>query len=67
MKKYEVPIWEKVAMSAEEASEYSSIGVNKIRELIKDPRCPFALHVGQGKTLIKRQEFNDFISRKIEI
>lgn len=28
-----VPIWEKLNLTVEEASEYSNIGVNKIREL----------------------------------
>ncbi len=60
----EVPIWEKAALTIEEASAYSNIGIVKLRELTKDPRCPFVLHVGQGKRIIKRKEFIDFISKK---
>ncbi|WP_044958664.1 excisionase [Butyrivibrio sp. WCD2001] len=32
-----VPIWHKTSMTVEEASEYSNIGINRIRELCKDP------------------------------
>lgn len=65
--KIEVPIWEKAALTIVEASAYSNIGTNTIRRLLKNPRCEFALHIGQGRTLVKRREFVDFISRSIEI
>ena len=41
----EVPIWEKSNLTIEEAAAYSSIGVNKIRELSNDENCPFVLWV----------------------
>ena len=65
--KYAIPIWEKPAMSIEEASAYSSIGIVKLRELTNDPRCTFVLHVGKGKRIIKRKEFEEFISKSVEI
>lgn len=65
-KKKEVPIWEKACMTIEEAAAYSSIGINKIDELAKMPRCPFVLYVGRKK-LIKRREFERFISENIEL
>ena len=65
-KKKEVPIWEKACMTIEEAAAYSSIGINKIDELAKMPRCPLVLYVGRKK-LIKRREFERFISENIEL
>lgn len=65
-KKKEVPIWEKACMTIEEAAAYSSIGMNKIDELAKTPRCPFVLYVGRKK-LIKRKEFERFISENVEL
>lgn len=65
-KKKEVPIWEKACMTIEEAAAYSSIGINKIDELAKMPRCPFVLYVGRKK-LIKRREFERLISENIEL
>lgn len=66
MKKQCVPIQNKLMLTIEEASQYSNIGQNKISELLKDPFCPFVLHIGRKK-LVKRKEFEDFISKNIEI
>lgn len=61
-----VPIYEKVALSVDEASEYSNIGKSTLYELMKTPRCPFLLIVGKRK-LIKRKEFEKFISENMYI
>lgn len=66
MEKCSVPIWQKVCITVEEAAEYSNIGINKIDELAKSPNCPFVLYVGRKK-LIKRKEFDEYISANIEI
>lgn len=56
----------KLALTIREASEYSNIGINKIESLLKDPRCTFVLYVGTKK-LVKRKEFEEFISQKVAI
>lgn len=61
-----IPIWEKLTLTIKEASEYSNIGQNRIRELAKDPRNDIALFVGK-KILIKRKEFEKIITRKLEL
>lgn len=61
-----IPIWEKMNLSIEEAAEYSNIGICKIQELARQPKCPFVLYVGRKK-LIKRKEFERYISSCIEI
>ena len=61
-----IPIWEKVALTINEAALYSNIGINKIEELARRPQCPFVLYIGRKK-LIKRKEFEDYISKNIEI
>ena len=65
-KKEKVSICDKITLTIEEAAAYSNIGQNKLSELLKMPRCPFVLYVGKKK-LIKRQEFERFISESIEI
>lgn len=65
-KKIEIPVWEKECMTIEEAAAYSNIGINRIDELAKRPRCPFVLYVGRKK-LIKRKEFEKFIRESIEL
>ena len=64
--KQNIPVWEKITMTAEAAAEYSSIGINKIRELSSDPRCNFVIYIGK-KRLIKRKEFEKFIADNVEL
>jgi len=61
-----VPIYEKMNLTIKEAAEYSNIGEHKIREMVARLNCPFKLYVGK-KVLIKRLEFEKYISSQIEI
>lgn len=62
----EVPIHLKLVLTIKEASEYSNIGINKIDSMLRTPNCPFVLFVGTKK-LVKRKEFEEFISEKLII
>ena len=64
--KIEIPIYKKLLLTKEEAAAYSHVGINKLEELMKVPNCSFVLYVGKKK-LIKRLEFEKFISENIEI
>lgn len=61
-----VPINHKLTLTIKEAAEYSSIGINKIDSLLRSPSCPFVLFVGTRK-LVKRREFEEYISKKLVI
>lgn len=61
-----VPIHLKMALTTREAAEYSNIGINKIDSMLRTPNCPFVLYVGTKK-LVKRREFEQFISDRIAI
>lgn len=61
-----VPIHLKMTLTAREAAEYSNIGINKIDSMLRAPNCPFVLFVGTKK-LVKRKEFEDYISHKLVI
>ena len=61
-----VPIHPKIALTAREAAEYSNIGINKIDSMLRTPNCPFVLFVGTKK-LVKRKEFEQFISQRLVI
>ena len=61
-----VPIHLKMALTIKEAAEYSNIGINKIDSMLRVPNCPFVLYVGTKK-LVKRREFEQFISHKLTI
>ena len=61
-----VPIHLKLTLSIKEASEYSNIGINKIDAMLKQPNGPYVLYVG-SKKLVKRKEFEAYISSKLII
>ena len=61
-----LPIDRKYLLSIPEAAEYTNIGQNKINELLKEPRCSFVLFVGKKK-LVKRTEFENWLSDQIEL
>lgn len=61
-----VSIYLKVTLTIKEAAEYSNIGINKIENMLRAPNCPFVLYVGTKK-LVKRKEFEEFISKKLVI
>lgn len=64
--KVRVPIHLKMTLTIKEAAEYSSIGINKIDTMLKQPNCPFVLYVGTRK-LVKRREFEEYIRNEIVI
>ena len=61
-----VPVYHKCLLTIREAAEYSNIGINKLDQLLKSPNCPFVLFVGTKK-LVKRKEFEAFISEHLMI
>lgn len=61
-----IPIPQKVTLTIREAAAYSNIGINKIESMLRLPNCPFVLFVG-NKKLVKRKEFEKYISEKIVI
>lgn len=62
----EIPFWLKMNLTIKEAAAYSNIGVNKIEGLLKLPGCSFVLYVG-NKKLVKRKEFEQYISKNLEV
>lgn len=61
-----IPLNLKLTMTVKEAAEYSNIGINRIGRMLRSPNCPFVLYVGTKK-LVKRKEFEQFISNKLTI
>ena len=64
--KQEVLIWEKSNLTLTEASAYSGIGVNKLREITNNKKCNFVLWVG-NKRLIKRRLLDEYIENEFSI
>ena len=55
MSKQHVAICEKVALTIEEAAEYSNIGQNRISGLLKEPRC-WKIYFGKCENINEWQE-----------
>lgn len=62
----QVPIHLKMTLTIKEAAACSNIGINKIESMLRSPNCPFVLFVGTKK-LVKRREFEEYISRTMAI
>ena len=56
----------KLLLTKFEAAAYSNIGNNKIEAMLRAPNCPFVLYIGMQK-LVKRKEFEEYISQKTVI
>lgn len=65
-KELDMPFWLKLNMTIKEAAVYSNIGINRIEELLKEPKCNFVLYVG-NKKLVKRKEFEQYVSKSVEL
>lgn len=55
-----IPIWEKINLTLQEASALSGIGINEIRERTNEPDCPFVIFKGTHR-LIKRKKFEEYL------
>ena len=60
MNNISIPISEKYALTIKECAEYTNIGENRLRELIRSDGDSFILIIG-NKTLIKRKAFERYI------
>lgn len=58
-----VPIYQKISLTVEEASALTNIGKTKIYKLVKERDCDFSLQVGK-KILIKREPFIKYLMKK---
>ena len=65
-KNIEVPIWEKVNLTLDEASALFGIGINKLRVLSDSKKADFVLWNG-AKRLIKRKKFEEFLDKSYSI
>lgn len=64
--KKDIPIWEKSNLTLEEASAYSGVGINKLRELSDERNCTFVLWNG-SKRLIKRRSLDAYLEKAYSI
>lgn len=61
-----MPILLKVTITIKEAARIFKYRYKQLENLLRAPRCPFVLYVG-NKKLVKRREFEKFISENIQL
>ena len=59
----DVPIWERYALTIEEACSYFRIGENKLRQIVNEnPDSEFVVRIG-NRSLIKRKLFEHYLDK----
>ena len=62
--KPDVPIKERFLLTYYEASAYFGIGINRLRELCRDPACSFVVTTGEKKTMVIRSKLEEYIAER---
>lgn len=61
-----IPISEKLILSAKEASLLSGIGINRMEAILRDVNCPFRIMKGK-QIYVKRKVFEKYLEQVNEI
>ena len=61
--KKEVPLWEKMNLTLDEAARLTGVGVNRLREISDREDCDFVLWVG-NKRLLKRKKLEEYLDQQ---
>ena len=59
-KELELPVWQKMNITLEEAVAYTGIGKTNLREMSDKEDCPFVLWNG-AKRLFKRKKLEEYL------
>ena len=62
MNEKKVPLWERYALTINQATEYFGIGDRKLRKLIEDNEGADFILMNGSKALIKRELFEKFLN-----
>ena len=60
---HDIPVWEKYALTIEEASRYFRIGENKLRRLAEENKNTDWLMMNGNRIQIKRRQFERVIDK----
>lgn len=62
----DIPLWEKLTLSIDEAALYTGLGKAKLYEMTNREDCPFVLWIGKRR-VIKREAFDEYISKMFSV
>ena len=60
----DIPLGEKLNLTVAEAAVYTGLGQIRIRNLLKEPDCPFLLKISDHRILVRRKELEDYLKSK---
>lgn len=66
VKQSDIPLESKPLLTLKEASMYTGIGINKLREISNERNCDFVLFVGR-KRMFKREALLQFIAESYSV
>lgn len=62
-----IPLNEKLNLTVQEAAAYTGIGQMKLRNMMKEPDCPFFLKVSDHRFLVRRKELEEYLQSKTDL
>lgn len=62
----EVPIWERTLLTVYEASDYTGIGINRLRMLADKPNSQLIIWVG-SKKMFKRKKLDEYLENALSV
>ena len=62
----EIPIWRKALLTLFEASQYTGLGQQKLREISNDDSCGFVLWNG-SKRMLKREKLEEYLNKAFSV
>ena len=65
-KQREVPIWERSLLTINEASDYTGIGINRLRSLTSNRNCELVIWVG-NRRMFKRKKLDEYLENASSI
>ena len=65
-KKREVPIWERSLLTINEASDYTGIGINRLRMIAAKPHSDLVLWIG-SRRMFKRKKLDEYLDNASSI
>ena len=66
IRKRNVPIWERSLLTILEASDYTGIGINKLRGIAANSQSNLVIYVG-SKKMFKRKKLDEYLDRTASV
>ena len=66
IRKRNVPVWERALLTLNEASEYTGIGINRLRRIAINSQNNLVIFIGT-KRMFKRKRLDEYLDRTASV